>query len=39
MGLKYPGLKRETVSDFQLSYLQLKKSQKAGDSDIIEIVK
>ena len=39
MGLKYPGLKRQTVSDFKLAYLKLKKSKEAADSDIIEIVK
>ena len=39
MGLKYPELKRQTVSDFKLAYLKLKKSKEAADSDIIEIVK
>ena len=39
MGLKHPGLKRQTVSDFKLPYLKLKKSEKAADSDITEIVK
>ena len=38
MGLKYPGLKRQTVSDFKLAYLKLKKSIEAADSDITEIV-
>ena len=39
MILKYPGLKWQTVSDFKLAYLKLKKSKKAADSDITEIVK
>ena len=39
MGLKYPGLKLQTVSDFKLAYLKLKKSKEAADSDITEIVK
>ena len=28
MGLKYPGLKLKTVSDFKLAYLRLKKVRK-----------
>ena len=39
LGLKYPGLKRQTVRDFKLAYLKLKKSEEAADSDITEIVK
>ena len=39
MGLKYPGLKRQTVSDFTLAYLKLKKSKEAVGSDITEIAK
>ena len=39
MGLKYPGLKRQTVSDFKLAYLKLKKSKEAAGSDITKIVK
>ena len=39
MSLNYPGLKRQTVSDFKLAYLKLKKSKEAADSDITEIVK
>ena len=39
MGLKYPGLKIQTVSDFKLAYLKLKKSKEAADSDIKEILK
>ena len=31
MGLKYPGLKRQTVSDFKLAYLKLKKGKEAQD--------
>ena len=39
MGLKYPRLKRQAVSDFRLVYLKLKKSKEAADSDITEIVR
>ena len=39
MGFKYPGLKRQTVNDFQLAYLKLKKSKETADSDITVIVK
>ena len=39
LGLKYPGLKRQTVSDFKLAYLKLKKSNEAANSDIKKIVK
>ena len=39
MGLKYPGLKRQTVNDFKLAYLKLKKSKEAAGSDITKIVK
>ena len=39
MGLKYPGLKLQTISDFKLAYLKLKKGKEAADSDITEIVK
>ena len=39
MGLKYPGLKRQTVGDFKLAYLKLTKSKEAADSDITKIVK
>jgi len=39
LGLKYPGLKRQTVSDFKLAYVKLKKSKEAEDGDITEIVK
>ena len=28
IGLKYPGLKRQTVTDFKLAYLKLKKVKK-----------
>ena len=28
MGFKYPGLKRQTVNDFKLAYLKLKKKEK-----------
>ena len=39
LGGIYPGLKRQTVSDFKLAYLELKKKQdKAGDN-VKEIVK
>ena len=37
LGLKYPGLKRQTVS--WLAYLNLKKSNEAANSDIKKIVK
>ena len=39
LGLKYPGLKRQTVSDFTLAYLKLKKSNEAANIDIKKIVK
>ena len=39
LGLKYPGLKRQTVSDFKLAYLKLKKSNEAANSDVKKIVK
>ena len=39
LSLKYPGLKRQTVSDFKLAYLKLKKSNEAANSDIKKIVK
>ena len=39
LGLKYPGLKRQTVSDFKLAYLKLKKSNEAANSDIKKTVK
>ena len=39
LGLKYPGLKRQTVSDFKLAYVKLKKSKEAEDGDITETVK
>ena len=39
LGLKYPGLKRQTVSDFKLAYVKLKKSKEAEGGDIREIVK
>ena len=39
LGLKNPGLKRQTVSDFKLAYLKLKKSTEAANKDITEIVK
>ena len=39
LGLKYPGLKRQTVSDFKLAYLKLKKSNEAANSDIKKIVR
>ena len=39
LGGIYPGLKRQTVSDFKLAYLELKKNHdKAGDN-VKEIVK
>ena len=31
LGLKYPVLKRQTVSDFKLVYVKLKKSKEAED--------
>ena len=37
--MKYPGLKRQTVSDFKLAYLKLKKCNEAANSDIKKIVK
>ena len=39
LGLKYPGLKRQTLSDFKLAYLKQKKSNEAANSDIKKIVK
>ena len=39
MCLEYPVSKQQTVSDFKLAYLKLKKSKEAADSDITEIVK
>ena len=39
LDLKYPGLKRQTVSDFKVAYLKLKQSDEAADSDITESVK
>ena len=40
MGLKYPGLKQQTVSDFKLAYLKLEKKKKeAADSEVSEILK
>ena len=39
LGLNYPALKRQTVSDFELAYLKLKKSNEAANSDIKKIVK
>ena len=39
MGLKYPGLRPQTVSDFKLAYLNLRKSKEPADSDITEIAK
>ena len=39
LGGKYPGLKRQTVSDFKLAYLELKKKQDKADDDVKEIVK
>ncbi len=39
LGLKYAGLKRQTVSYFKLAYTKLKKSKRAEDRDITEIVK
>ena len=39
LGLKYPGLKRQTVTDFKLTDLKLKKSNEAANSDIKKIVK
>ena len=38
MGLKYPGLKQQTASDFKSAYSRLKKSKKAADSDITKTV-
>ena len=37
MGLKYPGLKRQTGSGFKFAYLKLKKSKEAADSDIVRL--
>ena len=39
LGAKYPGLKRQTVSDFKLAYLKLKISKEAANGDITKIVK
>ena len=39
IGLKYPGLKPQRVSDFKLAYLKRKKSKEVADSEITEIVK
>ena len=39
MGGKYPGLKRQTVSNFKLAYLELKKKQDKASDDVKEIVK
>ena len=39
LGLRYPELKRQTVSDFKLAYLKLKKINEAANSDIKKIVK
>ena len=39
MGGKNPGLKRQTVSDFKLAYLELKKKQDKADDDVKETVK
>ena len=38
-GRKYPGLKRQTVSDFKLAYLELKKKQDKVEDDVKGIVK
>ena len=34
MGLKYPKLKRQIVSDFKLGYFKLRKSKEAADSTL-----
>ena len=39
LSLKYPGLKQQTVSDFKLAYLKLKKSNETANSDIKKIAK
>ena len=39
LGGKYPGLKRQIVSDFKLAYLELKKKEDEADDDAKEIVK
>ena len=39
LGGKYLGLKRKTVSDVKLAYLELKKKQDKADDDVKEIVK
>ena len=36
---KYPGLKWQTVSNFKLAYLELKKKQGKADDDVKETVK
>ena len=38
-GGKYPGLKGQTVSDFKLAYLELKKKKGNADDDLKKIVK
>ena len=39
LGLKYPRLKQQTVTDVELAYLKLKKINEAANSDIKKIVK
>ena len=39
LGGKYSGLKRQTISDFKLAYLELKKKQDKDHGDAKEIVK
>ena len=39
LGGKYPGLKRQIVSDFKLAYLELKKKEDKADDDAKDIVK
>ena len=39
LGGKYPGSKRQTVNDFKLVYLELKKKQDKADDGVKEIVK
>ena len=39
LGGKYPGSKSQTINDFKLVYLELKKKQDKADDDVKEIVK